>query len=164
MRHHFTSVPLIASLVITGTSACSKKDVPTPAPASDTCSYALDGMATKGTVKWTSFGAVGANNVTEDALSLQMTSATTAGLPAQTVIVSFIRPIGAPVSAYQPVSVFVLNGPMANGRLYTSNLRCTVVATVGNGYSGTFAATSNAGASYPITSAVTNGVFTDAHQ
>lgn len=122
MRHLSILAMLTANLLIL--DACSNKEAPTPAPASDTCSYALDGRSTTGTVKWASFASVGANNVPDDALSIQMTSVTTAGLPAEAVIVSFHRPIGAPVSAYQPVSVFVVNGPMAQGRLYTNNLRC----------------------------------------
>ena len=139
--------------------ACSKQEPPVPTPASDTCSYILDGRATTGTAKWISWSSV-IDNVQYEALVIQMSRTPTPGLPAEAVMVSFRRPVGAPVSAYEPISVFVI-GP---GRLYVRNLRCTLVATADNGYSGTFAATSDAGASYPTSSLVTEGVFTDAHR
>ena len=109
-------------------------------------------------------GPTGPGRAPSEALTLPLPSVPDPSRPAEAVMAAFRRPIGAPVAADQPVRLFLVNGPPPPGRLYLTNLPGTVSQTASGGYSGTCAATSDASASFSTRSAITAGVFTDAHQ
>ncbi|MGI4873868.1 MAG: hypothetical protein ACRYFX_22125 [Janthinobacterium lividum] len=160
------SSSLLAALLLLGTLSCSKKqeDDPTPAVASDTGSYKLDGQLVtcpKVTVfEYPNRGGLGA-----DELQIQLIQPVTATSTGDNMLLSFLKNGNAPVSTYYLKSATHLTGLSTNNinwRLYNMNCQFTIASTASGGYTGTFSCTSP-GTGWPSASQLTEGVFTNVH-
>jgi hypothetical protein len=171
MNQRFTSLLAVASLLLIGSTACSKKDdpaisTPTVTPASQTGSYILDGRTTTCTAKCIVAEDYDANRQPIHKLLVSLFSGGTTSLPTEVAVLTFTKPFGAATSAYQlrGVNIRTQYVTPSKQRNYATIKNYTVTKTSSGGYSGTFEATDDPTATYPTSSTITQGVFTDAQQ
>jgi hypothetical protein len=173
MKQSFTALLLATALLLVGSTACSKKEedpAPTPTPtiipSSETGSYTLDGRTTPCVAKCIVAEDYDANKQPIHKLLVSLFSGGTTSLPTEVAVLTFTKPFGADVSAYQfqGVNIRSENVTPRTQRSYSSAKKYTVTKTSSGGYSGTFEATSDATTATPANSSITKGVFTDVHQ
>ena len=159
MKQQVTTLMLALSLFVSDTTACSKNEDPTPAPAAvpaiDTGNYKLDGRATACTSKCLVSQDYDANNQPIYILFVYLDDARNNAFTTLT----FKRPFNTPKTDYQLQRVGISTGQSSiTTRYYLSALRYSLTETK-NGFSGTFEATSAPSATYPASSVITEGAF-----
>jgi hypothetical protein len=171
MKQRFTNLLVVASLLLIGSTACSKKDdpavsTPTVTPAPQTGSYTLDGRPTTCTAKCIVVEDYDANRQPIYKLLVSLFSGGTTSLPTEVAVLTFTKPFGAANSAYklQGVNIRTQYVTPSKQRNYSTVKNYTVTKTSSGGFSGTFEATGDPTATYPTSSTITQGVFTDVQQ
>jgi hypothetical protein len=166
LRH---SLLLVFALGIGG---CARHDDPTPAPASGTCSYVLDGRTTTGTATAMRNATYHLLDATGDhpaeLLTITCVATVVPNATPEKFSVSFIKFTSESDDAFRPLpspSIDVLRYNAANGSDYTNYVlgtNLTVKKTSSGGFSGTFSGAFPATATTPQSS-FKSGVFTDVH-
>jgi hypothetical protein len=159
MKQHVTALMLALGLFVGGTTACSKKEDATPAPAAvpaiDTGNYKLDGKAYTCTAKCLVAEDYDANKKPIYILFVYLND----GQNNTFTTLTFKRPFNTPKTDYQLQQVGVnTTGNSTTSRYYTSALRYSLTETK-NGFSGTFEATSDPSITYLTSSVLTAGAF-----
>ncbi|MGI4865359.1 MAG: hypothetical protein ACRYFZ_15665 [Janthinobacterium lividum] len=161
MKLHLLATPLVATILLLSTLACSKKDEPAPTtPNPNTGSYKLDGQLVSCQAK--AFEYPNRTGVYQDQLQIQLTIASASGT-IDNLLLGFSKNVGSPLSAYYFDGILHMtanSNASLQTRSYLSNTNFTLSRTAGGGYSGTFSATSS-GLGGVASSLVTEGVFTD---
>jgi hypothetical protein len=164
MKQRFTLLALAATLVLTGATACSKKDDATPVPAItaalDMGSYKLDGQATTCHAKCFVAEDYDSNHQPIDKLFVYLAGGTNPTILNEFTTLTFTKPFGAAKSAYQLQQVNVRSqyGTPSYSRDYFSALRYSLTAT-STGFAGNFEATASPSPAYPTSSSLTEGAF-----
>jgi hypothetical protein len=99
MKQRFTNLLVVASLLLIGSTACSKKDdpavsTPTVTPAPQTGSYTLDGRPTTCTAKCIVVEDYDANRQPIYKLLVSLFSGGTTSLPTEVAVLTFTKPFG----------------------------------------------------------------------
>jgi len=160
MNLRLLATPLLATGLLLSTLACSKKEEDAkPVVTPNVGSYKLDGQLFNREAK--AFEYPNRVGFYEDQLQIQLTSPVTAPTGPDNLLLAFGKPVGSAVSAYRFISATTITWPSGSSplqtRSFTKDLKFTLSATPGGGYSGTFSASNNGTPS----SLITDGVFTD---
>ncbi|MGI4873864.1 MAG: hypothetical protein ACRYFX_22105 [Janthinobacterium lividum] len=159
MKRFLLATPLLATTLLLGTSNCSKKEDATPAVASNTGSYKLDGQLVS--CKATGYEYLHTSTQSHDSLQLELSTPGNANGMYDDLIVKFAKTAGSAASTYQVTAVGYSKGhggPVLQPISFPKDQKYTITRTAGGGYSGTFSGTN------PVTSStITEGIFTDVH-
>lgn len=162
MRLRLLTTPILATALLFGTLACSKKDDPA-ATSVGTGSYKLDGTTITCQAKaYPSTSTSG--GLTYDYLEIDLTTTPQPASGAETLKLFFLKQGGQPSSAYQLNDISLFTKGNTTSPYYFANDVTTLTTTNGS-FSGTFSAKAinpvGGNAPGPYT-AITAGVFTDA--
>lgn len=163
LQLHLLATPLLANLLLS-TLGCTKKEEAKPPVIPNTGSYKLDGQLVS--CQATAFEYPNRAGFYQDRLQIQPTLPSNAQGSFDNLMLSFSKNVGSPVSTYHFVGALHMTQVNSNAtmltRSYVDNLRFMSAPTAGGSCSGTFSGTSPS-VSSSAGSALTEGVFTDAH-
>lgn len=144
---------LLAAALLLNVLACSKKEDPTTDAAAGTGSYTLDGrmVSAQAAAVLTTTRTTTSQNY--DLLDIQLVTTPQPQSGAETLDLTFQKPVGQPTTAYQLSAISLLNRGRAQNVAYANDVT-TLSTTSGGGFSGTFSATATS-------STIRSGVFTD---
>jgi hypothetical protein len=152
--------PLATPLLLSGFTACSKKEEAIPAEAQNIASYTYDGRVVTCEAKQ----AVIASPVAGyDYLVISMTTIPTPSSGSEDLELTFRRPTGQTANTYLPVSNVLHNSTYPQGLTFQYNLVNRTFEDDGS-VSGTFYSemrSSIQGGTYTVDHTLTNGTFTN---